>query len=172
MAFKMIQVILTTTDNVLNVPDVYVRRKGHEDFFLNGSPVSNGPNPLPVGLSPSQPFSLGPCETDPDPKYKRAKLQFDQGAISSWHTLAFDPCLALLQVMDIPNLGTAENLEIDLSCTEHPLQVAGPVVLAFLAVTEAFIAIVATFVLFLKRTYGRPAQANETHANEPSRSTG
>lgn len=127
--FELVSVTLASANGVLVVPDARVRRRGKETFFLDSSPPScpGSPDPLP---QPAQPFSLSPAISvrDSDPKYQTALLVFNPNAIGpsnvpGWHRDAFDPCLSLVQVMQVTGVGP-KDLTINLSCAVHPLSLS------------------------------------------------
>ena len=166
IGFDPIQVVLTTANGVLVVPDVMVRRKSKEEFSLHKSAPSCDAAPLPT--NPVQPFSLDPSTANGN--YRVAKLKFDPAAIGpnttpGWHEDAFDLCLCLTQVIDVKGVGPLP-LTINLSCTEDPLRVNGLVAKAFLAVGEVFIATVATILLLIRKKFSQPSRAIEKHAHE------
>jgi hypothetical protein len=120
--FDSVSVVLTTASGA--VPDVTVRFRGKQDFVMNAAAPSGGN----ANVAPSQPFSMDPSTVDPsNPGFRVAKLKFAQAAIGagpgSWHKDAFDPRLALVQVMDVKGVGP-KDLKINLSCTEHPNAIA------------------------------------------------
>jgi hypothetical protein len=173
--FELSQATVTTLNGVLIVPDITVRLKSPKTFFLGQNPpppsCPGSSDPLPA---PAQPFIAlvpSPSQKDPsDSSYQLAKLRFDQNAIGTWDPGAFDPCLSLVQVMQVTGLGP-KDLMINLSCAVHQQQVVGHFARAALFVTEKSISVASAFANLIKRSFARPAHLDELPKHEASTST-
>jgi hypothetical protein len=161
--FEPVNMVLTTADGQLVVPDVPVRLRTRDRFYLNRGPGGTPPsssNNQPLPQLPPQPFRMDLSTPDWTNRYQESTLRFDQSALADparpadgWHVGAFDPWCQIYQWIDFES-GDQKLLTINLSCTVHHLVFADHLAAKIEVIGEHVASAASAIVLKAKRSFG------------------